>query len=469
MSSFTGPHSQRRLHFGAGPAAGVRPRNIKAVAPLLSDLRSEAAALRCRFSLSRKSPRRSPLEAFAVLGIAALSACGGIATQSSPEIVAPSLPVTVEGVVFNAPQFSRWTSTAQRRVGYRNVQFIRPTHVVPKGRRVHVLPQARTLMDLSDFTYTNEGRERTFDDYVTQMQVAGVLVLHDGQIVLERYAAGHSAASTWTSFSVAKSVVSMLVGAALADGAIRSLDDSVTHYVRALHGSAYDGVTIRQLLQMSSGVAWNENYDDPAADVKRIPGGFGIDTLLARMSRLPRRAAPSSVFNYNSGETDIVGEVVRSATGRSLARYLSEKIWSPAGMEADAYWATLRPGDVELANCCLSGTLRDYGRLGLLALGDGVALNGKRLLPKGWMAEATSPSATNPGYGYLWWVLSPPGRYAAIGIHGQQIYVDPRNNVVVVIQSFWDSPTSTVLNAHRKAFRDALTRDLVGHASPPLR
>jgi CubicO group peptidase (beta-lactamase class C family) len=332
-----------------------------------------------------------------------------------------------------------------------------------------VIPQARTLMDPNAFTYMHEGSERTFDDYVTQMQVAGVLVLHNGQIVLERYAAGHGPASAWTSFSVAKSVVSMLVGAALADGAIRSLDDSVTHYVHALRGSAYEGVTIRQLLQMSSGVAWNENYDDPKADVNRFPGGFGIDTLLAGMSRLPRRAPPGSVFNYNSGETELVGEVVRSATGRSLAQYLSEKIWAPAGMEADAYWATFPVGGAELADCCLSATLRDYGRLGLLALRDGKALNGERLLPEEWMTEATSPSATNPGYGFLWWLGSGSRRYAATGIHGQHIYVDPTNNVVIVIQSFWDNPTSTALNAHRNAFRDALTRAAVRHASSPVR
>jgi CubicO group peptidase (beta-lactamase class C family) len=418
---------------------------------------------------SRRSVRRSSRHALLVLGASVLSACAGVATQQSREIVTPRLPVTVEGIVFDAAQFSKWTSSEQRRVGYRNVQFIRPTHVVLKGNKVATLPGARTLIDPSRFTYAFEGRIRTFEDYVTQMQVAGVLILHDGKIVLEHYAAGHGPTSVWTSFSVAKSVVSMLVGAALADGSIRNLDDSVTHYVRALRGSAYEGVTIRQLLQMSSGVTWNEDYDDPGSDVNRVAGGFGLDTLLARMSRMPRRAPAGSVFNYNSGEIEIVGEIVRSATGRSLARYLSEKIWLPQGMEADAYWVTLRDGDVELADCCLSGTLRDFGRLGLLALGDGVAPNGKRVLPKGWMAESTSPSPTNPEYGYLWWLLSPPGRYAAIGIHGQQIYVDRPNNLVVVIQSFWDSATGAALSAHRKAFRDALTRDVLGHVSPRRR
>jgi CubicO group peptidase (beta-lactamase class C family) len=133
-------------------------------------------------------------------------------------------------------------------------------------------------------------------------------------------------------------------------------------------------------------------------------------------------------------------------------------------MEADAYWATLRKGDVEWGDCCLSATLRDYGRIGLLAMNDGVALNGKRLLPQGWMAQATSPAATNPRYGYQWWLVSPPRRYAAVGIYGQHIYVDPENKVVIVIQSFWDRPTTAALNLHRNAFRDALTRYVIRRA-----
>lgn len=416
--------------------------------------------------MTRVEMRRSTLGALSIFAMGFLSACGASVKQVTPEVVPPPLPVTVEGIVFNTPRFSRWTSD-QRRVGFRNVQFIRPTHVVTKGRRVSSLPQARQLLDLSGFTYSYEERERTFDDYVTQMRVAGLLVLHDGRIVVERYAAGHGPSSAWTSFSVAKSVVSMLVGAALADRSIRSLDDSVTHYVHMLRGSAYDGVTLRQLLQMSSGVRWNENYDDPAADLYRLPGQFGIDSLLWYMAQRPRSAPAGSVFNYNSGETELISEVVRTATGHSLAQYLSEKIWSPAGMEANAYWATLRKGDVEWGDCCLSATLRDYGRLGLLAINDGVASNGKRLLPKGWMAQATSPAATNPEYGYQWWLLSPPGRYAAVGIYGQQIYVDPENKVVLVIQSFWDQPTTGALTLHRRAFRDALTRYVIRHAIAP--
>jgi CubicO group peptidase (beta-lactamase class C family) len=371
---------------------------------------------------------------------------------------APQLPVTIEGVTFAVRPFRLWDRD-QRRVGFRNVEHIQPTRMVPKGRRSIPLPLA--LLDFSKVTYSYEGRVRTVDDYVADTNVAGLLVIHRGRIVLERYESGHDQRSAWTSFSVAKSVTSMLFGAALADESIRSLDDLVTAYIPALRGSAYDDVTIRQLLRMSSGVAWNENYDDPAADLYKIPSRLGIDAHLAYMKALPRRAPPGSTFNYNTGETDIAGEVLRRATRRTLAEYLSEKIWSRAGMESDAYWMTIRSGDVESAGCCLSATLRDYGRLGLLALRDGVGPDGRRLLPSGWIAESTAPSPANPSYGYFWWLSSPPGRFAAAGIYGQSIAVDPANEIVIVIQSFWDRPTTSELSNHRTAFREAMREAVV--------
>ena len=357
--------------------------------------------------------------------------------------------------MFTTGRFSTWTRE-QNRVGYRNVQNIRPTNLVRAGR--HSSPLPLNLLDLSSFRYTYAGRERTIDDYISDMNVAGLLVLHDGQIVLERYANGHSASSAWTSFSVAKSVVSMLFGAAIADGSIRSLNDTVTRYVAALRGSEYDRVTIRQILQMSSGVKWNEDYDDPRSDINSLPGRFGIDSLLAYMKRLPRSAPPGTLFNYSSGETEVAGAVLRSATRRPLARYLSEKIWTPAGMEANAYWMTLGTSDAEWADCCLSATLRDYGRIGLVAMSGGVAPNGKRILPAGWITESTTPAPTSSTYGYLWWIAAQPGSFGATGIHGQNIYVDPARSIVFVTQSFWDKATSTELIAHRNAFREALTR-----------
>ena len=165
----------------------------------------------------------------------------------------------------------------------------------------------------------------------------------------------------------------------------------------------YDVVSLRQLARMSSGVA-ERDETDPNSDIAQMSLAGqtgGIDAVLAYMKRLTRKAPPGTLFHYNTGETNIAGAVLRAATGRSLAQYLSQKVWQPAGMEADAYWLLLRDGDAEYGGCCISATLRDYGRLGLLALHHGITANGRRVLAKGWIEASTTP-ATAADYGYLW-------------------------------------------------------------------
>lgn len=316
-------------------------------------------------------------------------------------------------------------------------------------------------MDLSGFTYNYQNRARSLDDFLTETRVAGFLVIKDGRIITEKYAHGHGPDSVWVSFSVTKSVLSLLYGAALQDGSLRSLDETVTRYLPSLRGSAYDNVTLRHLLQMSSGVAWNEDEVDPNSDLAQlgriVKNRGGIDGVLAYMKRLPRKAPSGTLFNYNTGETNVAGAVLRAATGRSLAQYLSEKIWQPAGMEADAHWLLLRAGDTEFGGCCISATLRDYGRLGLFAMRGGVTPSGTRVLGKEWMAASTTPSPTASDYGYLWW-LEGGGRYAASGIFGQYIYVVPDRQVVVAIHSLWPVAYNKELPAHRRDFLQALTR-----------
>jgi CubicO group peptidase (beta-lactamase class C family) len=259
---------------------------------------------------------------------------------------------------------------------------------------------------------------------------------------------------------VAKSVVSMLFGVALKDGSIRNIDDSVTSYVDGLRDSPYDGVTIRQLLQMSSGVAWNEDYADEASDIAQISKMGGLEDLLSYMKRLHRTEPPGKVFNYNTGETHIAGAILGAATRGTLSEYLSEKIWKPAGMESDAYWRLLGPGDLEHAGCCISATLRDYGRIGLLALTDGVTANGSRLLPAGWMTASTAPAPANAGYGHFWWLEGSSGAFAARGVFGQYIYIDPSSEMVLVLHSLWPRATDRELSAHRTAFVEAMGRTL---------
>ncbi|MET0342137.1 MAG: serine hydrolase domain-containing protein [Polyangiales bacterium] len=281
-------------------------------------------------------------------------------------------------------------------------------------------------------------RGKAYDDVETFMadaRLTGALVLKHGEIVLEKYALGRTASDRWTSFSVGKSVTSLLVGAAIQDGYILSLEEPVTKYIPDLAKSAYEGVTIRQLLTMTSGVKWNEDYADINSDVSQSAlwvGEPGVNPMVSYMRKLPRAAAPGTEFSYKTGETDMAGVLVSNATGRGLAQYLSEKIWAPYGMDQDAYWI-VDGGSHERGGCCLSMSLRDYGRLALFVLGGGVA-GGKQVVAPGFLAEATRNQIKPPAvgsYGYFWWIDGTQA-FSARGIFGQTIQVVPSEGLVVV-------------------------------------
>ena len=322
-----------------------------------------------------------------------------------------------------------WTPE-QQVSGYRNINKIFPTRTIVADGAVLELPEAR--VDLDQVKIQTKNRSMTLDEYFVQQSVAGLLVLKDGKIAYERYGLGNTRESRWISFSVTKSVVSMLVGAAIRDGYIESVDEMVSDYLPRLKGSPYDESTIRNILQMASGVAWNENYADPASDVNSA--SWQTVALYDYLGRKPRDSAPGKAFNYNTAETNLVGTLLRSAIGNNLSTYLEEKIWRPFGMEADAVWTLTEPGGGEFGGCCINATLRDYGRLGLFALNEGRLPDGTAVLPDGWMTESTTPSAAYPGYGYLWW-LGNAGSYQASGIFGQGICMHPEQNVVIALQS----------------------------------
>jgi len=262
--------------------------------------------------------------------------------------------------------------------------------------------------------------------------VAGLIVVKDGRIAYARYELGNTPSSRWISYSVAKSVTSLLIGAAIRDGYIESVDEFVTDYLPRLRNSPYEQVTIRNLLQMASGVAWHEDYVDPSSDINRVT--WSTLQLYDYLGRKPRVAPPGEVFNYNTAETNLVGTLLRAAIGNNLSTYLSEKIWKPFGMEHDAYWELSEPGGGEFGGSSLNATLRDYARIGLFALRKGRLPGGEPVLPDDWMAESTTPSKGHAQYGYLWW-LRDGGAYAAAGIFGQGIYIDPGRNIVIAIHS----------------------------------
>lgn len=335
------------------------------------------------------------------------------------------------------PSVLSWTPK-QQAWGYRHMEDAFPVKVVARGPSVRELPKAAQEINP---TWTWQGKPQTITTYMKTMNTSGLLVLQDGKIVLERYGLGRTPQERWTSFSVAKSVTAMLVGAAIADGKIASLNDKVSTYLPGLKGSAYDQVSVRQLISMTSGVKWNEDYQDPNSDVARVglqTDEPGVNPIIAYMRKLPRAHPPGTKFLYNTGETDLTGLLVSTAVGKPLSTYMSEKIWQPYGMEQDAVWMTDQGGH-ERGGCCLSMTLRDYARFGQFLLEEGVA-QGKPMVPERWVELATSYEndfGKDRGYGFFMWLI--PGGYAAEGIFGQQIFVFPQDKLVIAVNSAWAS------------------------------
>ena len=294
------------------------------------------------------------------------------------------------------------------------------------------------------------------DEYLRQQNTAGLVILQDGRVRFERYGLGFDAAGRWTSFSVAKSFTSTLVGAAIQDGHIKSLEDKVSAYLPGLRGSAYDDVTVRQLLTMSSGVRWNEDYEDPEADVAQFNNATpeaGMDATVSYLRKLPRAHPPGELWNYNTGETNLIGVLVSAATGKPLAQYLQEKIWHPAGMESQATWLLGRTGN-EIAGCCLQASTRDFARFGLFVLANG-ASSGQQVVPPDWFAQATRKQKDigdpGRGYGFQWWTYD-DGSVAAQGIFGQGIYIDPQRRLVIASNSNWTRASLGPESKAREAF-----------------
>jgi CubicO group peptidase (beta-lactamase class C family) len=344
-----------------------------------------------------------------------------------------------------------------------------PHRIVKKGPASTPLAKAEgsTL-----FWYTLDGRRYNSDEYLKRQRVTGLLVIKDGRIVLERYQYNRNESNRFQSESMAKSVTALLVGIAIAEGHIRSVDDLARQYVPELVDHPYGETSIRHLLQMSSGVKYSLDYtgsDDEAILIRGSPGNLGPGGVATVMpfKNNKRIYEPGEKFQYGSPQTQVLGLVLRQAIGKSLADYLSEKIWQPMGAESDASWTIDKSGQ-EAAFCCLGVTLRDFGRLGML-LANGGVVNGKQIVPQEWVCEATQPTQGYPhlkpgvatpsfGYGYQFWVF--PGskrRFGLQGTRGQAIFVDPELKLVMVQTAVWKS--LILPESHRE--RDALWRGIV--------
>ncbi|MFF5262221.1 serine hydrolase domain-containing protein [Actinomadura viridis] len=277
-------------------------------------------------------------------------------------------------------------------------------------------------------TYTHEGRTRTLDQYLAITGTQGFVVLdaRTGQdVVFERYSFA-SRDTRFQSWSMAKSFTSAAIGIALEEGAISSIDDPVTAYLPELRGSGYDGVSLRDLLRMSSGIAWEETTDVPPVHV-----AASLGAPLPEMARQRVRGwEPGSRFEYTSMNSFVLSWVVSRATGVPYHRYVEQRLWQPGGMESTVYLGNDSNGN-SMGYCCYYATDRDFARFGLLYLRGGKA-NGRQVVPESWVKESTRPSADfNQGYGLHWW-LGEDGDFMASGLAGQHIYVSPKHDVVIV-------------------------------------
>lgn len=348
-----------------------------------------------------------------------------------------------------------WTDD-QRNKAFRMMDTLVPSNTIAAGTEPKVLEQGEALPKEFDV----DGKMLSVDQYMADQRTAGIVILQDGKIRLEEYRMDFEKDDRWTSFSVAKSLVSTMVGAAIKDGLIKSIDDPLTDYIPELKGSGYDGVTVQQLLTMTSGVQWNEDYADPKSDVALFNGTKpvdGVDPIIVYMKTLKNEAEPGTRWQYNTGETNLIGVLVAKATGKTISEYLSKKVWAPYGMSQDGEWL-LNEGGKEIGGCCISATVRDYALFGQFAMNGGM-IEGESIVPDGWFSKAGTKQADigvpGRGYGYQWWTFD-DGSFAGQGIFGQGIFIDPARKLVIASNGNWPSATPDEQGAQRIAFFNAV-------------
>ncbi|MEI2418277.1 serine hydrolase [Orrella sp. JC864] len=306
-------------------------------------------------------------------------------------------------------------------------------------------------------TYLSDGKEVSIDDYLERTNGTSLLVIKDGRIVFEQYANGNREDHAASSRSMAKSITSMVAGMAVKDGSIGSIDDPVVKYLPELNGTAYETVTLKHLLTMSSGVRYYENAKDPASDLTPLQGcllanrsGCLIRFLRDLASRPNARVAPpGEKFHYSTADSVAMGIVVERAVGMPVTEYLSQKLWIPFGMERDAYWNVESQDGNYFGGSGFGATLRDYGRLGLFLLHNG-RIDGEQVLPDIWVKESTTPSPAREDYGYYWWLDHGNAAFSARGSSGQRIAIVPGKALIIV-------KTSAALNREEdQALLDAI-------------
>lgn len=391
------------------------------------------------------------------IGRSLLAATSGLAMLGlsapavSQQVLPPQLASGVKSGVPVAVQILRWhmLDPDVNSLTFRSMDRLFTIREVPRTGPVWEIPRDDHPLD---FTYQYDGKTYAAKDFLERTYTNALLVIKDGKIVAEVYRNNSTPGSRFIGWSMTKSFTSVLVGCALAEGRIKSLDDPITAYLPELKGGGYDGVTIRQILQMRSGVDYDERYD---FDNPGIAATNHINALVKNVARfadvartVKRAHTPGEVFQYKTLDTAVLGWLIERVSGGStIASYMSQRLWEPLGAERDGFFIMDGPPWVgrEFNGAGFNATLRDFGRFGLMMLNQGKA-NGHQIVSPEWVAESTRPTDPNHhgpmGYGMQWWTLG-NGSYTALGLQGQYIFVDPKSQTVVVKLSYYPPANET--------------------------
>jgi CubicO group peptidase (beta-lactamase class C family) len=339
------------------------------------------------------------------------------------------------------PKLSLFES-GKRAKNFREMRKIFPSQPIKASNSRYFFQQSLHNLDV---TYDFEGNKHKMSEFLEKTETTGILVIKDSKIFHEKYFQGNSNLDKNTSWSVAKSFTSALVGIAISDGYITNVNDKITKYLPELTGSGYQDVSIKQILQMSSGVKFSEDYNNDSSDInKLLPQLFlYLQSIKKVVLKFPSEYPSGTRFHYISLDTQILGLLIERATGQRFSSYFETKLWQPLGAESDAFWLTDNH-QTELTFCCLNATLHDYAKFGLLYLNQGY-FNGRQIVPESWVKESIVPDSPHVqvgatseeygkwGYQYQWWIPTDSnGDYCAVGVWGQYIYVAPKEKVVIV-------------------------------------
>ena len=339
---------------------------------------------------------------------------------------------------------------------------------IPKSDEVFSLPES----------YEFDGETQNLENALKHFKTDGLLIIKNNKVIYEDYFNGNTPTSKHISWSVAKSFLSALVGIAIRDGLIDDINDPITKYLPDFKDTGYDGIKIKNILQMSSGVLFNEDYADPNSDINKFGRAVAAGTSFRDFAKTLTNHKEQGTYNhYVSIDSQMLGFLLVEVTGMPLREYLHEHIWEKIGMEDSAYYLSDNE-DVDMALGGLNATLRDYAKFGLLYLNNG-RWDDEQVVPSAWVDASHSMDAPHLqpgvndlsssawGYGYQWWVPGfPDTDYTASGVYNQYIYIDPLSNVVIAKTSSNHRFTSE--KEYSKAAHVAMFRAIAKSTNPNL-